>query len=145
MKTIVLAALLAVTFGCSADSSQAPDSGTTTATAQLRIKYETSWDATLAQGKCTSIRDYRIKFGSLPVGTDFNITQTQDALTAYKTVDGRTYKDADVLHLYTCVKSTTSSTSVQEFGRLGTDLPLAPGKKYTLSLGGAAATLAEDP
>ena len=50
------------------------------------------------------------------------------------------YKDADVLHLYTC-----NGSSKQDFGRFGADLPLAASKKYTVTLGGTVATITEDP
>jgi len=42
-------------------------------------------------------------------------------------------------------KSQTSKQTLQLVGKFGVDLPLEPAKRYTVSLAGTAATLAEDP
>lgn len=74
------------------------------------------------------------------MGTTATVVPTADSLSEYVTVDGRTYKDTDVRHRYTC-----DGKGMDIPGRLGIDLPLAASKRYTITLAGTAATLAEDP
>lgn len=96
-------------------------------------------------GACTSISDYRIKFAATPVPVAATIDVTPGALTQYVEVDGRTYRDSDVLHIFTCSKSQTSKQTLQLFGMFGTDLALAPAHKYTVTLEGSMAGMVEDP
>lgn|SRR6185369_831977 len=111
--------------------------------AQLRFVYESDWKDHL--GTCASISDYRIKFGAIPVPVTATIDVTSTEPTAYVAVDGRTYVDMDVLHIFTCSQSQTSKRTLQLYGKFATDLPLAPGHRYTVTLAGSAAALAEDP
>lgn len=111
--------------------------------AQLRFLYESDWKDHL--GACAAISDYRIKFGANPVPVTANIDVTSSEPTAYVEVDGRSYADADVLHVFTCSKSQTSKQTLQLYSKFGTDLELSPGHKYTVSLSGSVASLAEDP
>lgn len=111
--------------------------------AQLRFVYESDWKDHL--GSCASISDYRIKFGAIPVPVTANIDVTSTEPSAYVEVDGRTYPDADVLHIFTCSKSQTSKQTLQLFSKFGTDLELSPGHKYTVTLAGSAASLEQDP
>jgi len=111
--------------------------------AQIRFLYQTDWKDHL--GTCAWISDYRIKFGATPVPVTAGIDVSAGALSAYVEVDGRTYTDDDVLHIFTCSKSQTSKQTLQLFGMFGTDLPLLPAHKYTLTLAGSAASIAEDP
>lgn len=126
--------------GATSSNAGAPASGDH---AQLRFVYETDWKDHL--GACASISDYRIKFGAIPVPVTAPIDVTSSDPTEYVQVDGRTYADADVLHIFTCSKSQTSKQTLQLFSKLGTDLELTGGHKYTVTLAGSAATLAEDP
>jgi hypothetical protein len=112
-------------------------------TAQVRFQYKAEWKDHL--GACASISDYRIKFGANPVPVSVSIETTPDSMTDYKGVDGRLYKDDDVLHIFSCIRSQTSKSTMQEFGKFGADLPFASGKRFTVTLGGDAATVAEDP
>jgi len=105
--------------------------------------YEADWKDHLSA--CVSISDYRIKFGAIPVPVTAPIDVTSSDPTEYVEVDGRTYADEDVLHIFTCSKSQTSKQTLQLFGKFGLDLPLSGGHKYTVTLAGSAATLAEDP
>lgn len=124
--------------GCgSGDGGGSSTDAADSAGARLRFQYDTTWAAHLG---CTSIRDYRIKFGASPVPVTAAIDVMSTAPGAYVEVDGRTYPDADVLHLYTC-----DGSSEQNFGRFGTDLALVGGKRYTVTLSGAAAMIVEDP
>jgi hypothetical protein len=104
----------------------------------VRFRYEADWATHL--GPCGTLRDYRLKFGANPVPVSARIDVTMDGPGEYVWLDGRTYKDEDVLHIYTC-----NGASKQEFGLLGTDLPLAPARRFTVTLGGTAATVAEEP
>lgn len=63
----------------------------------------------------------------------------------YEQLGATTYKDSSVLHIFTCKKSQTSADTIQELSLFGTDLPFEGGKKYTVTLGGTVATVAEDP
>ena len=117
--------------------------GSTAGTAQLRFLYQPEWKDHL--GNCPGISDYRIKFAANPVPVTASIEETADWLGPYVTVDGRTYEDADVLHIFSCNKSQTSKNTLQLFGRFGIDLPLEPSKRYTVTLAGTQASLAEDP
>jgi hypothetical protein len=137
------AATMSLLLACSSDSSSPSggggDGGTgsgSTSGAQIRFKYQSDWATHLG---CATLASYRITFGANPVPISFSI-DTAGALGAYKSVDGRPYKDADVLHIYTC-----NGTEKQLYARFGADLPLAAGKKYTVTLGGTAPTVAEDP
>lgn len=118
-------------------------SASTSAQAQLRFSYESDWKDHL--GSCASISDYRIKFGANPVPVTATIDVTSAEPTEYVAVDGRTYADADVLHIFTCSKSQTSKQTLQLFGKFGADLELSPGHEYTVRLAGSAASLEEDP
>lgn len=111
-------------------------------TAQLRFVYQADWATHLAS--CAAISDYRIKFGASPVPVTATIDLT-GAVGTYVSVDGRSYADADVLHIFTCSKSQTSKQTLQLFGKFGVDLPLMPAHKYTVTLAGSVATLTEDP
>ena len=111
--------------------------------AQIRFLYQADWQDHL--GACVAISDYRIKFGATPVPVSVTIDVTPGALTPYEEVDGRTYADSDVLHIFTCSKSQTSKSTLQLFGMFGTDLALAPAHKYTVTLAGSVAAMAEDP
>jgi hypothetical protein len=104
--------------------------------------YESDWKDHL--GSCASIADYRIKFGANPIPVTATIDVTSSEPTAYVEVDGRSYADDDVLHVFTCSKSQTSKQTLQLFGKFGLDLPLFPAKKYTVTLSGSAASLLED-
>ena len=112
-------------------------------TAQLRFVYQADWAAHL--GTCAAISDYRIKFAANPVPVTATIDLTPGSVSAYVSVDGRDYADADVLHIFTCSKSQTSKQTLQLFGKFGTDLSLVAQHKYTVTLAGSTATLAEDP
>lgn len=117
--------------------------GSASGTAQLRFLYQVEWKDHL--GNCPGISDYRIKFGANPVPVTVSIEAMAGWLSPYATVDGRTYEDADVLHVFSCNKSQTSKQTLQLYGRFGTDLGLEPSKRYTVTLGGTMASLAEDP
>jgi hypothetical protein len=139
-----LASTIFLLAGCGSDSSNSAassDAGTGTSssasTAQVRFRYQTDWNTHLG---CASLRSYTIEFGAIPVPVDARIDLTAGSVGQYVTVDGRTYKDADVLHRYDCGGSTK-----EEYGRFGIDLPFAASKRYTVTLSGAAATVAEDP
>jgi hypothetical protein len=128
--------------GCGSESSNSAassDAGTASSasTAEVRFRYQADWNTHLG---CASLRSYRIQFGAIPVPVSATIDLTAGSVGQYVTVDGRTYKDADVLHLYDCGGSTK-----QEYGRFGIDLPFAAEKRYTVTLSGAAATVVEDP
>jgi len=109
----------------------------------LRFLYRADWKDHL--GACASISDYRIKFGAVPLPITAPIDVTPDALSQYVEVEGRTYEDSDVLHIFTCSKSQTSKQTQQLYGKFGVDLPLEPAKRYTVTLSGSAVILAEDP
>ena len=109
----------------------------------MRFLYLADWEEHL--GSCAWITDYRLKFGANPIPVTAPIVVAPDSLSEYVEVDGRTYADSDVLHLFTCAKSQTSKQTLQLYGKFGIDLPLEPSKRYTVTLGGTAATLAEDP
>jgi hypothetical protein len=126
--------------GAASSSGGSPSSS---AHAQLRFVYRTEWQDHLAT--CAWISDYRIKFGANPIPVSASIEVTPDSTSEYVEVDGRTYEDSDVLHVFTCNKTQTSKQTLQIYGKFGRDLPLEPAKRYTITLGGAAATLAEDP
>jgi hypothetical protein len=111
--------------------------------AQLRFVYRTEWQEHLAT--CAWISEYRIKFGANPIPVSAPVEVTPDSMSEYVEVDGRTYEDSDVLHVFTCNKTQTSKQTLQVYGKFGRDLPLEPAKRYTVTLGGSAATLAEDP
>jgi len=111
--------------------------------AQLRFVYRDEWQDHL--GTCAWISDYRIKFGANPIPVTAPIEVMSDSMSEYVEVDGRTYQDSDVLHIFTCNKSQTSKQTLQLYGRFGIDLPLEPAKRYTVTLAGTAATVAEDP
>jgi hypothetical protein len=111
--------------------------------AQVRFLYQADWQSHL--GACMSISDYRIKFGATPVPVTATIDVTPGALTLYVEVDGRTYLDSDVLHIFTCSKLQTSKQTLQLFGMFGTDLAFAPARKYTVTLEGGVAGMALDP
>jgi hypothetical protein len=121
-------------------SGGAPGSGER---AQVRFLYQADWQDHL--GACMSISDYRIKFAATPVPVAATIDVTPGALTQYVEVDGRTYQDSDVLHIFTCSKSQTSKQTLELFGMFGTDLALAPAHKYTVTLEGNVAGTVEDP
>jgi len=104
--------------------------------------YQSDWKDHL--GTCAAISDYRIKFGAIPVPVTATIDVASTEPTAYVAVDGRTYQDMDVLHIFTCSKSQTSKQTLQLFGKFGTDLELSAGHKYTVTLAGSSATLEED-
>jgi hypothetical protein len=112
-------------------------------TAQVRFAYQADWKDHL--GVCASISDYRIKFGAIPVPITVSIDVTPDSIGDYVELEGRLYKDADVLHIFSCNRSQTSKDTKQAYGRFGTDLSLAPEQRYTVTLGGDAATLTVDP
>src|SRR6478609_2330655 len=111
--------------------------------AQLRFVYESDWKDHL--GSCASISDYRIKFGAIPVGVTATIDVTSSDPTEYVEVEGRTYADKDVLHIFTCSKSQTSKQTMQLYSKFGADLELSPGHKYTVTLAGSTASLEEEP
>jgi hypothetical protein len=111
--------------------------------AQVRFLYQADWQSHL--GACMSISDYRIKFGATPVPVTATIDVTPGALTQYVEVDGRTYLDSDVLHIFTCSKSQTSKQTLQLLGMFGTDLAFAPARKYTVTLEGSVAGMVDDP
>jgi hypothetical protein len=129
--------------GSSPQESGGAASGSSGEHAQIRFVYQADWKDHL--GACASISDYRIKFGAIPVGVTATIDVTSDAPSAYVEVDGRTYADADVLHIFSCNKSQTSKQTLQLYSKFGVDLELSPTKKYTVTLAGSAASLAEDP
>jgi hypothetical protein len=118
-------------------------SASSSESAQLRFVYEADWKDHLRN--CAWISDYRIKFGAIPVPVTATIDVNSAEPTAYVAVDGRPYKDVDVLHLFTCSKSQTSKQTLQLFSKFGTDLQLSAGHKYTVTLAGSAASLVEDP
>jgi len=122
----------------SGSGSHAPDGASGSAGAEVRFSYQADWANHLG---CASISSYQIQFGAIPTPVSFNIDTTTGAPGSYKTVDGRTYRDADVLHIYTC----SDGTDHQNYGRFGIDLPFASSKRYTVTLAGAAATYVEDP
>ena len=144
---IAAAVALSLVTACGSDSSggnpggtaSGTDGGGSTAqgTAQVRFRYQIDWNTHLG---CTSVSNYKITFGATPTPVDVPIDVTDGALGQYATVDGRPYKDADVLHTYSCDGSTK-----ENYGRFGTDLALAASKRYTVTLSGTAATVAEDP
>ena len=105
--------------------------------------YQADWQDHL--GTCAWISDYRIKFGAIPVPVTATIDVESTEPTAYVEVDGRSYEDMDVLHVFTCSKSQTSKQTLQLYGKFGTDLALSPGHRYTVTLAGSTASLAEDP
>jgi hypothetical protein len=114
-----------------------------TGKAQLRFLYRAEWQEHM--GSCAWISDYRLKFAADPIPVTAPIEVTADSLSEYVEVDGRTYEDSDVLHIFTCSKSQTSKQTQQLYGKFGIDLPLEPSKRYTVTLAGTAATLAADP
>lgn len=145
---MVLSVLAAACGG--GDSSSSTDGGAAGAggsagpsTAEVRFAYQAEWKDHL--GACASIADYRIKLGASPLPITVPIDATPGAVGAYVKLEGRKYADADVLHVFTCVKSQTSKQSLEGYGRFGIDLGLSPGKRYTVTLGGTVATLVEDP
>jgi hypothetical protein len=150
---------LLVLAGCSSDGSSAPGGGgaasggagaggggapaVSEGGAQVRFLYQEDWQAHL--GSCAWISEYRIKFGGNPLPVTVTIDLMADALGQYVALEGRTYKDADVLHIFTCNQSQTSKQTKQLYGRFGTDLNFESAKQYTVTLGGDAAIVAEDP
>jgi hypothetical protein len=147
MRVLSAAAIVAsLLVGCGSDGSPSggPDGGgggggqqSTETRARVRFGYEADWATHL--GPCTTLRDYRLKFGAIPVPISAPIDVTKDGPGEYVWLDGRTYEDEDVLHIYTC-----NGASKQEFGLLGTALPLAPAKQFTVTLSGTVATIVED-
>jgi hypothetical protein len=111
--------------------------------AQVRFLYQAGWEQRL--GSCAWISDYRLKFGGNPLPITVPIDVMADALGEYVGLEGRTYEDADVLHIFSCSQSQTSKQTKQEYGRFGADLSFEADKRYTVTLGGSAATVAEDP
>jgi hypothetical protein len=143
MRVLLSASLaLCLLVGCGSDSSSSGggDGGVPSAQAgaQVRFRYKADWKDHL--GACATISNYRIKFGATPTPITVPIDVTADSLGQYVALEGRTYKDSDVLHAFSCNTSTK-----EEYGRFGADLSLAPSKRYTVTLGGTAATVAEDP
>lgn len=138
-------ATLCLCAGCGSGSSSGNNGSgggggggaSNTGSAQVRFLYQDTWKDHLG---CTSVSDYRIKFGAVPTPITVPIDVTSGSPGQYVALEGRTYKDADVLHIFTC-----GTSSKQDYGLFGTDLALAPSKRYTVTLGGTAATLAEDP
>jgi len=126
--------------GAGSGSGGSTSSGTH---AQLRFLHHDDWKDHLST--CAWISDYRIKFGANPIPVTAQIELMSDSLSEYVEVDGRSYQDSDVLHIFTCNKSQTSKQTLQLYGKFGIDLPLEPGKRYTVTLTGTAATFAEDP
>ena len=130
--------------GGSSGASSGDGGGTgTQGSAQVRFRYKAEWKDHL--GACPSISDYRIGFGAIPTPINVSIDATPDSLGQYIGLEGRTYKDADVLHTFSCNQSQTSKSTMQLYSRFGTDLALVASKRYTVTLGGTAATLTEDP
>jgi hypothetical protein len=111
--------------------------------AQVRFLFKADWEEHL--GSCAWISEYRLKFAGNPVPVTVPIEVMADALGEYVGLEGRTYKDDAVLHLFSCNQSQTSKQTKQEYGRFGIDLDFEAAKHYTVTLGGSAATVAEDP
>lgn len=109
----------------------------------MRFQYQAEWKDHL--GSCAYISDYRIKFGAIPVPITVTIDATPDWLSEYVGLEGRTYKDSDVLHIFSCNQSQTSKSTKQIYSGFGTDLGFEAAKRYTVTLGGSVATLSEDP
>src|SRR5690348_6674481 len=108
-SSIVAVVALTLVTACGSDSSSS-NTGTTSGgtdgggssaqgNAQVRFRYQADWNAHLG---CTSLSNYKITFGATPTPVDVSIDVTDGSLGQYATVDGRTYKDADVLHTYGC-------------------------------------------
>jgi hypothetical protein len=145
---------LLVLAGCGSDGSSpvggagAPSGGggapaANQGGAQVRFLYKDDWRQHL--GSCAWISEYRLKFGGNPVPITVPIDLMADALGEYVALEGRSYKDEDVLHIFTCNQSQTSKQTKQDYGRFGVDLDFEAAKQYTVTLGGSAATVAEDP
>jgi len=138
--------------GCSSDApgvengaggTGAGGSTGTQGSARVRFRYQADWQNHL--GTCAGISDYRIKFGATPLPITVPIDATPDSLGEYVALEGRTYQDSDVLHIFTCVKSQTSKQTLQEYSDFGADLSFEVSKQYTVTLGGSVATVSEDP
>jgi hypothetical protein len=144
-----LAGASTLLLGCGSDGSGTESPGGAAGTsnsvgsAQVRFLYKADWKDHL--GACPGIADYRIKFGGIPVPITVPIDTTPDALGEYVGLEGRTYKDNDVLHIFTCVKSQTSKQTQQAYGRFGTDLSFSAAQRFTVTLGGSVASVAQDP
>ena len=110
----------------------------------MRFLFKDDWKDHLA-ASCAWISDYRLKFAGNPVPITVSIDVMADALTEYVRLDGGTYKDANVLHIFSCSQSQTSKQTKQLYGRFGADLDFEADKQYTVTLGGSVATVAEDP
>jgi hypothetical protein len=132
-----------ISGGSAGSGSGSGGSPSAAARAQLRFVYRPEWKDRL--GTCAWISDYRIKFGANPIAVTAPIEVVADSVSEYFEVDGRPYQDSDVLHICTCSKTQTSKQTLQVYGRFGLDLPLEPGKRYTLTLAGTGATLEQDP
>jgi hypothetical protein len=148
--------LLSVSFAlslltaCGSDSSSGKTGGAdggaspvTSGLAQVRFRYEADWKDHL--GACPTIADYRIKFGATPVPITVSIDVTPGSLGAHAGLEGRTYKDGDVLHVFSCRQSQTSAATKELYGKFGTDLTFVASRHYTVTLAGTVAAVAEDP
>jgi hypothetical protein len=129
--------------GGAATGGASSSGGSPGAGAEVRFRYQAEWKDHL--GVCAYISDYRIKFGAIPVPITVPIDVTPDSLGEYVGIEGHTYADSDVLHIFSCNRSQTSKDTKQLYGRFGTDLGFEPSKRYTVTLGGDVATLSEDP
>jgi hypothetical protein len=149
MRILFASALfLSLLAGCGSDTSSTPDGGaggqgSASGVAQVRFRYQAEWKDHL--GACPAISEYRIKFGATPSPISVPIDVTPDSLGEYVGLEGGTYKDSNVLHIFTCIQSQTSKQTKELYGSFGADLSFEASKKYTVTLGGSLATVTEEP